>query len=161
MKAIRRGGFRIRKIAETGEFRAPTPARIPNKDIREARAYYTGDAQDARDTAAQMIREDRKKFAKVKAKHPVALKGKVYSNDPNAANWKLGRLMPGMIRLADSRPRDGNGQYVANETGGADPNSMAAAYGGVAAEKEKRIGLLTRLRRTLRPGMVPAPVPGV
>jgi len=78
-----------------------------------------------------------------------------------AKKVNLSALRPGMIRLADSRPRDGNGQYVANETGGADPNSMAAAYGGVVAEKQKRIGLLTRLRRTLRPGMVPPPVPGV
>jgi hypothetical protein len=34
----------------------------------------------------------------------------------------------------DSRPRNENGQYIADQTGGADPNSMAAAYGPPGAE---------------------------
>lgn len=97
---IRRGGFRIRKIAETGEFRvAPTRERVPNSVMRERMAYYTDDAKDARGTAATMIRGDRKKFEKVKAKYPDYFKGKVYSKNVNAAGFKLSALRPGMIEL--------------------------------------------------------------
>lgn len=59
----------------------------------------------------------------------------------------------------DSRPRNGNGQFVANETGGADPNSMAAAYGGVIEEKKRRMGALDRVRKMI--GTLPDPVPAV
>jgi hypothetical protein len=41
----------------------------------------------------------------------------------------LAALVPAMILLADGRPRNPDGQFVANETGGADPQSMHAAYG--------------------------------
>ena len=43
---------------------------------------------------------------------------------------KLLSDLRGLRRLYfDSRPRNENGQYIGNETGGVDPNSMAAAYG--------------------------------
>lgn len=62
----------------------------------------------------------------------------------------MSALNPGMVAFAlgeDNRPRNGNGQFVANETGGADPNSMAAAYGNVEAEKmSRRQGLMARLK---------------
>jgi len=38
-------------------------------------------------------------------------------------------VMPRLVELADGRPRNPDGQFVANETGGADPQSMHAAYG--------------------------------
>jgi hypothetical protein len=45
------------------------------------------------------------------------------------------------------RPRNGDGQFVGAETGGADPNSMAAAYGNVGAEKAaRRRGLMARIK---------------
>jgi hypothetical protein len=56
-------------------------------------------------------------------------------------------LQPGMIEFADSRPRNDMGQYMANETGGADPNSMAAAYGNVEQEKIiRRRSLVQRMK---------------
>ena len=49
--------------------------------------------------------------------------------------------------FADSRPRNDMGQYMANETGGADPNSMAAAYGNVEQEKiMRRRSLVQRMK---------------
>jgi hypothetical protein len=60
---------------------------------------------------------------------------------------KLSSLTPGMIAFADPRPRNDMGQYMANETGGADPNSMAAAYGNVEQEKAmRRKTLVQRLK---------------
>jgi hypothetical protein len=62
----------------------------------------------------------------------------------------LSALTPGMVAFAlgeDNRPRNNNGQFLANETGGADPNSMAAAYGNVEAEKmARRQSLMGRLK---------------
>jgi hypothetical protein len=52
-----------------------------------------------------------------------------------------------MIEFADPRPRDDMGQYVANQTGGVDPNSMAAAYGNVEQEKiMRRRSLVQRMK---------------
>jgi hypothetical protein len=59
----------------------------------------------------------------------------------------LSALRPGMIAFADARPRNDMGQYMANETGGADPNSMAAAYGNVEQEKiMRRRSLVQRMK---------------
>jgi hypothetical protein len=59
-------------------------------------------------------------------------------------------LTPGMIEFVDPRPRDNQGQYVANETGGVDPNSMQAAYGNVEAEKQQRRSMISqRLKQML------------
>jgi len=62
----------------------------------------------------------------------------------------MSALTPGMVAFAlgeDNRPRNNNGQFLANETGGADPNSMAAAYGNVEAEKmARRQNLMGRLK---------------
>jgi len=59
----------------------------------------------------------------------------------------MGALTPGMIEFADPRPRDDMGQYVANQTGGVDPNSMAAAYGNVEQEKlMRRRSLVQRMK---------------
>jgi hypothetical protein len=56
-------------------------------------------------------------------------------------------LRPSMIEFADPRPRNDMGQYVANQTGGVDPNSMAAAYGNVEQEKlMRRRSLVQRMR---------------
>jgi hypothetical protein len=41
---------------------------------------------------------------------------------------KLLERLRGVTRLLDDRLRNGNGQFIANQTGGADPNSMDAAY---------------------------------
>ena len=74
-------------------------------------------------------------------------------------------LHPGMIEFmltGDNRPRNGNGQFVANETEGMDPNSMAAAYGGVEAEKAaRRQGLIARMREMLKSGKFAAGDGGV
>jgi hypothetical protein len=62
----------------------------------------------------------------------------------------MSALNPGMIEFVDPRPRDDQGQYVANETGGVDPNSMAAAYGNVEAEKAQRRSMIAqRLKQML------------
>ena len=62
----------------------------------------------------------------------------------------MSSLTPGMVAFAlgeDNRPRNNNGQFLANETGGADPNSMQAAYGNVEAEKmARRQNLMGRLK---------------
>jgi len=59
----------------------------------------------------------------------------------------MNNLRPGMIEFNDPRPRDDMGQYVANQTGGVDPNSMAAAYGNVEQEKlMRRRSLVQRMR---------------
>ena len=54
---------------------------------------------------------------------------------------------------ADNRPRNGNGQYVGNETMGVDPNSMQAAYGNVEQEKMmRRRSLVQRMRAMMADG---------
>jgi hypothetical protein len=59
-------------------------------------------------------------------------------------------LRPSMIEFVDPRPRNDMGQYVANETGGVDPNSMQAAYGNVEAEKTQRRSMIAqRLKQML------------
>jgi len=58
---IRRGPVRITKNADYGEYRvAPTKAHMKSAGMREEAAYYTDDKQDARNTAAYMIRNSRK-----------------------------------------------------------------------------------------------------
>jgi hypothetical protein len=55
----------------------------------------------------------------------------------NVRHHGLSALADRMIELvefADGRARNTDGQFVANETGGADPNSMAAAYGPEAMQ---------------------------
>jgi hypothetical protein len=60
---IRRGPIRIRAKDAAGEYRVgPSAEAVPNRPIREARTYYTPDKQDARNTAAAQIREERKKY---------------------------------------------------------------------------------------------------
>jgi hypothetical protein len=78
---------------------------------------------------------------------------KTYNEDIDYINNQLkgmSALTPGMVAFAlgeDNRPRNNNGQFLANETGGADPNSMAAAYGNVEAEKmARRQNLMGRLK---------------
>lgn len=73
---------------------------------------------------------------------------------------ELSRLCPGMIEARqignpniigiarreitfDSRARNNDGEFVAAETGGADPNSMAAAYGPAAIAQNTRRSALS------------------
>jgi len=71
----------------------------------------------------------------------------------------MSALTPGMIEerliefAADNRPRNGNGQYMGNETMGVDPNSMQAAYGNVEQEKMmRRRSLVQRMRSMMGRG---------
>ena len=93
-----------------------------------------------RDWAAKTIRESRKKNpASGTMLWPIA--------DEHLRSRRFSSLRPGMIEFADSRPRNDMGQYMANETGGADPNSMAAAYGNVEQEKiMRRRSLVQRMK---------------
>ncbi len=95
-----------------------------------------------RDWAAKTIRESRKNDR---------YRRDVRDNLPDleylTRGLRLAALAPGMIEFADSRPRNDMGQYMANETGGADPNSMAAAYGNVEQEKiMRRRSLVQRMK---------------
>lgn len=56
-----------------------------------------------------------------------------------------------MISFADNRPRNGQGMFIANETGGADPQSMASAYGGVADRKRGRLARIAQALRLQQP----------
>ena len=58
-----------------------------------------------------------------------------------------------MIAFQDNRPRNPQGMFVANETGGADPQSMAAAYGGVAERKQNRLARIAQALHLQRPVM--------
>ena len=111
----------------------------------------TGAMRYNRDWAAKTIKEDRSKRnvgslrwtgTKQKPRLPLTVDA-IYE-------YGLSALTPGMVAFAlgeDNRPRNNNGQFLANETGGADPNSMAAAYGNVEAEKmARRQSLMGRLK---------------
>ena len=50
----------------------------------------------------------------------------------------------------DPRPRDGFGQFLGPAAGGADPNTMHAAYGNVVAEKARRADFIARMMRSRR-----------
>jgi hypothetical protein len=56
-----------------------------------------------------------------------------------------------MHNFSDNRPRNEQGMFVANETGGADPQSMAAAYGGVAERKQGRLARIAQALRLQQP----------
>jgi len=74
-------------------------------------------------------------------------------NEFERGDFAIPALRPSMIEFADPRPRDNMGQYVANETAGVDPNSMAAAYGNVDAEKAQRRSMIAqRLKQMLGKG---------
>jgi hypothetical protein len=107
----------------------------------EGLGQATGAMRYNRDWAAKTIKEDRRRSSK----------------DRGRARM-VAALTPGMVAFAlgeDSRPRNGNGQFLANETGGADPNSMAAAYGNVEAEKQaRRRGLMSRMKAMMGMGKV-------
>lgn len=60
-----------------------------------------------------------------------------------------------MISFEDPRPRNAQGMFVANETGGADPNSMAAAYGGAAERKQSSIQRIMTALKTKQPVVTP------
>jgi hypothetical protein len=93
----------------------------------------------SRDWAARAIKEDRA--------------WQVLGGERSGRLRKLSSLTPGMIEFVDPRPRDNQGQYVANETGGVDPNSMQAAYGNVEAEKQQRRSMISqRLKQMLGTG---------
>lgn len=63
-------------------------------------------------------------------------------------------LSPSMIGFGETRSRNDQGQFIGEQTGGVDPNSMAAAYGGVAQRKQSQVQrLLTALK--LRQPIVP------
>ena len=107
----------------------------------------TGAMRYNRDWAAKTIKEDRRGRPTISARRFREWDG-VMGRVP--IHPRFSALTPGMVAFAlgeDSRPRNGNGQFLANETGGADPNSMAAAYGNVEAEKQqRRQGLIARMR---------------
>ena len=114
-----------------------------------------------RDWAAKTIKEDRRSSRKSDPTRykwqgfPRRLVGEENLPEPlrserMRSRMGLSALTPGMVAFAlgeDNRPRNNNGQFLANETGGADPNSMAAAYGNVEAEKmARRQSLMGRLK---------------
>jgi len=108
---IRRAPFRITRLPATGELRvAPTRKLAPRTKVREGMSYYTDDVQDARDTAAAMIRRYRNVVSARRA-----LKGLS----------SLERL----IEFADPRARNSLGEYTSDPGEGVDPNQMAVAYG--------------------------------
>jgi hypothetical protein len=94
-----------------------------------------------RDWAAKTIRESRKKTPTTGT-----LLWPIMDEHLRTAR-RFSTLCPGMIEFADPRPRNDMGQYMANQTGGVDPNSMAAAYGNVEQEKlMRRRSLVQRMK---------------
>jgi hypothetical protein len=80
---------------------------------------------------------------------PVVAGGSYLAGKRKREGVAMSALRPGMVEFefVDARPRNDMGQYMANETGGADPNSMQAAYGNVEAEKQaRRRSLVQRLK---------------
>jgi len=171
-KGIGNAGERV-SISEIGVSGTMVPSLRGNaKNVQRATKKYWGEDEGLgqatgamrynRDWAAKTIKEDRSKrymwprrlrsedslpepMRKARARSRMGLPA-------NGPTWgfMLSALTPGMVAFAlgeDNRPRNNNGQFLANETGGADPNSMAAAYGNVEAEKmERRRGLAQRMR---------------
>ncbi len=142
-------------------------ATITYKVKRRSSEKYDGKEQHSATIEVQTIETDEKKMANggLRRGKPGAVK-RLFS--ASAASG----LRRDKLRLEFSdRPRNGDGQFVANETGGADPNSMAAAYGNVAAEKAaRRRSLVQRIKAmvgggkaesvamgALTPGMVEFP----
>lgn len=116
----------------------------------EGMAQATGAMRYNRDWAAKTIREDRGKER---------YRRMIRENLPDetvfrgSGEKRFESLTPGMIEFADNRPRNGNGQYIGNETMGVDPNSMQAAYGNVEQEKMmRRRSLVQRMRSMMGRG---------
>lgn len=83
---IRRGPFRISRNAAYGEYKV-SPQIKGDAKTREAQSYYTSDKQDARDTAAHMIRSRRstdrakvKTYSEWKAKKAASFSRQFASN---------------------------------------------------------------------------------
>ena len=111
----------------------------------EGMAQATGAMRYNRDWAAKTIREDR---GKERYRRMIRENLPDETVFPGSGKKRFESLTPGMIEFAaDNRPRNGNGQYVGNETMGVDPNSMQAAYGNVEQEKMmRRRSLVQRMR---------------
>jgi hypothetical protein len=119
------------KLAQLNRLPKDTPA-FTSQWLKTLQKKKGGDERDAVAIAAKMLRGLKKHGTDVKI---------------------LAAITPGMIEFVDPRPRDNQGQYVANETGGVDPNSMQAAYGNVEAEKQQRRSMISqRLKQMLGKG---------
>jgi len=149
-------------ISEIGVSGTMVPSMRGNaKNVQRATKKYWGEDEGLdqasgamrynRDWAAKTIKEDRSS----RNMWPRRLRSEDSLPEPlrkARARSRMGMsaLTPGMVAFAlgeDNRPRNNNGQFLANETGGADPNSMQAAYGNVEAEKmARRQNLMGRLK---------------
>lgn len=143
-------------ISEIGVSGTMVPSMRGNaKNVQRATKKYWGEDEGLgqataamrynRDWAAKTIKEDRRNRTNLRYLKPSTTPSIV-----DAVYSRFSALNPGMVAFAlgeDNRPRNNNGQFLANETGGADPNSMAAAYGNVEAEKmARRQNLMGRLK---------------
>jgi hypothetical protein len=154
-KALRKGignagePVAISEIGVSGTM-IPSLRRRPDNVHRAMSKFWGGkvDPQDAfatmrynRDWATRTIRDSRANQQETVRRMFMRQRG-------------LSALTPGMIEFAaDNRPRNGNGQYIGNETMGVDPNSMQAAYGNVEQEKMmRRRSLVQRMRAMMGRG---------
>lgn len=83
------------------------------------------------------------------SKNPLTKKRAVFAE--NARHWhhgfeRIDRVTRLLSRIEfDSRPRNNDGEFVGADTGGADPNSMAAAYGPATIKRNLMSGAVEGL----------------